>query len=298
MGKRRKYECDICGKRVPEECLEHLRIFHPEEYSFRKMEFVETAVIIGLEAVAANKTIKKMSGEDLEKAYSKVKLKKKIPKSYDNIIDFFRRNRAKKWYMQKILLDERAKSIIRIVTKRLGKDVNIDITKKIAINLVERYTKKRIRSCYDERVIALSALLAACKFTNNDIEQSRINELILEREVDPKEFFKIFNWMEKQLMPDHEYIKQLLGSKNKSVNHLVKTCTFNTSKETVKREILEDKGENELIQNENRHCLKYKGDSKVKKDQNKKNSIPTQETVSSESVFQSKMKQKKLDDFI
>ncbi len=224
MGKRRKYECDICGNRVPEEILEHLRIFHPEEYSFRKMEFIENAVIIGLDASSAYKAINKMSGEDLQKAISEAKLEKKIPKTYNYIKDIYDRESAKRWYMRKLLLDERAKSLIRIVSKRLRKFADLGSTEKIALNLVERYTKRKIRSCYDERIIAFSALFTAFKFLDSELEKKfdskleikldywvKIKELILEKEVDEKELFNILNWMEKQLIPDQDYIKLLLG---------------------------------------------------------------------------------------
>ncbi|MHA2246288.1 MAG: hypothetical protein ACXADY_15095 [Candidatus Hodarchaeales archaeon] len=211
MGKRRKFECDICGEKVPEEFLEHLRVFHPEDYSFKKMEFIENAVIIGLDSVAAYKTIKKMSGEDVEKAISEAKLEKKIPRTYNYIKDIYQRKRAKKWYMRKLLLDARSKSLIRIVTKHLKKYTNINSTEKIAINLVDRYSKKRIRSCYDERIIALSALIAACNFIKSDLDLIKIKDLVLKRDIDPKEMFNILNWMEKQLIPDHEYVNHLLG---------------------------------------------------------------------------------------
>lgn len=59
--------------------------------------------------------------------------------------------------------------------------------------------------------IAKLQVILIVKFLDSDLDRLKITELVLEKEVDPKELSKILNWMEKQLIPDEDYVKQLLG---------------------------------------------------------------------------------------
>ncbi|OLS27978.1 MAG: hypothetical protein HeimC3_01410 [Candidatus Heimdallarchaeota archaeon LC_3] len=211
MVSKKLYKCDICVKEVPEDSLEHMRIFHSDNYNFKKMEFIENAVIIGLDSFAAEKTVMKMSGENLEKEISNSDLMKKIPNSYSKIKGPKEQFKAKKWYLQKLLIDARAKSIIHIVFKKLRKQGMPIQTKKKALALVDRYSNQRFRSCYDERIIALTAILVACKLTETDLEIKKVTDLIFARNIDPEETRRILGWMKAHSMSPIDYVKKLMG---------------------------------------------------------------------------------------
>lgn len=188
--------CDFCGRIMKLDFFEHLRIYHKEVYEQKKMEFIERAFMVGLDISASRRAVEKLSGEDIDRELKIWKIV--IPPGYKRA-----EPGARKDYMEKALIDARAKSLISLLSKRLKKYGFNDKKQKLARLLVDGYTTKTPRYCYNAEVIAVTAIMVTFEIHSQEISPLIIEKIItVDKSINLEKVFNGLNMIYHKILHD------------------------------------------------------------------------------------------------